>query len=220
MQRAPGRCAALATALLTCPLPPALRLQVILYSFYKNVALVMALFLYNMDNGVSGSTYFESIVKVGWNFFLALPIIAYGVWDRDVDDADLRTDAALYRPGPRNAHLNAVQFVKWVLSACLHAACTYFFVRACSLAAWGSGGQEEGWAVAGLTGYTCLLLLVNYKVVLLFKYAAPPPPLPLPPHACDSPPPSALAAPGPGCTTWHSGEAWSSTSSSSLPTPP
>ena len=58
--------------------------QVILYSFYKNIALVLSLFLFNFYNGFSGTTLFESFVQAGWNFFLALPIIAIGFQDSDV----------------------------------------------------------------------------------------------------------------------------------------
>ncbi len=58
--------------------------QVILYSFYKNIALVISLFLFNFYNGYSGTTLFESFVMAGWNFFLALPIIAIGIYDTDV----------------------------------------------------------------------------------------------------------------------------------------
>ncbi len=61
----------------------------ILYSFYKNIALVISLFLFNFYNGYSGTTLFESFVMAGWNFFLALPIIAIGIYDTDVGGAVL-----------------------------------------------------------------------------------------------------------------------------------
>ncbi len=59
-------------------------MQVILYSFYKNITLVLVLFFYNFFNGFSGTTLFESFVMAGWNFFLALPIIVIGITDHDV----------------------------------------------------------------------------------------------------------------------------------------
>lgn len=58
--------------------------KVILYSFYKNIALVIVLFLYNFWNAFSGTTLFESFVMAGWNFFLAMPIIVIGIADYDV----------------------------------------------------------------------------------------------------------------------------------------
>jgi phospholipid-transporting ATPase len=39
--------------------------KVILYSFYKNIALVVALFCYNIFNGWSGTSLFESFVMAG-----------------------------------------------------------------------------------------------------------------------------------------------------------
>jgi magnesium-transporting ATPase (P-type) len=60
--------------------------QVILYSFYKTshwFRIVSLCFI----NGQSGTTLFESfVVMAGWSC-LALPIIAIGIFDRDVSEA-------------------------------------------------------------------------------------------------------------------------------------
>ena len=58
--------------------------KVILYSFYKNIALVVMLFLFNFYTGYSGTTLVESYVMAGWNIFLAWPIIIVGISDYDV----------------------------------------------------------------------------------------------------------------------------------------
>ena len=59
---------------------------VILYSFFKNLALVSLLFYYSFFNGFSGTSLYESIIYGGYNFFLGLPIICVGVFHTDISD--------------------------------------------------------------------------------------------------------------------------------------
>jgi phospholipid-transporting ATPase len=56
--------------------------KVFLYSFFKNVVLTFTLFYYNIFTGWSGTSLYESLVYSGFNFFLGLPIIAVGIFDR------------------------------------------------------------------------------------------------------------------------------------------
>ncbi|RHZ34875.1 hypothetical protein DYB26_014965, partial [Aphanomyces astaci] len=49
---------------------------VILFSFYKNMALIMTLFAYSFLNGHSGQTLYESYLMVGWNaLYTFFPIL-------------------------------------------------------------------------------------------------------------------------------------------------
>lgn len=73
--------------------------RTILYSFYKNVTLVMVLFIFNFWNAFSGTTYFESFVQAGWNFFTALPILAVGILDYDVPADQSEQLPGLYLDG-------------------------------------------------------------------------------------------------------------------------
>jgi phospholipid-transporting ATPase len=59
--------------------------KVILYSFYKNIALTFILFYYCFFTGFSGQSLYESLVYSGYNFFLAMPILCVGLFDKDVD---------------------------------------------------------------------------------------------------------------------------------------
>lgn len=58
--------------------------KVFLYSFFKNVVITLTLFFYTAMAGWSGTSFYESLVYSGFNFFLGLPIIAVGVIDRYV----------------------------------------------------------------------------------------------------------------------------------------
>ncbi|KAH9132203.1 hypothetical protein AeRB84_021329 [Aphanomyces euteiches] len=118
--------------------------KVILYSFYKNMALVIVLFLYNFFNGQSGTSIFESFVMAGWNFFLALPIIAIGIFDEDVSPEQAMAYPPLYMTGQRNEDLN-INF--WLPVNIVQ------------------GFTTEAFYVQGTTVYTGLLMTMNLKVI-------------------------------------------------------
>jgi hypothetical protein len=56
--------------------------QVVLYSFYKNLVLVMTLFFFLFSCGFSGTALFEDNILAGYNFFLGLPIFTLGLFDQ------------------------------------------------------------------------------------------------------------------------------------------
>ncbi|TMW63492.1 hypothetical protein Poli38472_002433 [Pythium oligandrum] len=137
--------------------------KVILYSFYKNVALVIALFLFNFFNGQSGTSIFESFVMAGWNFFLALPIIAIGIFDEDVAPEQVVRYPVLYVPGQKNDSLNMFRFSTWILNAiCQALLCFLITVYG------GVNVEDAGTALylQGTTIYSMLLMSANTKVIL------------------------------------------------------
>ena len=87
--------------------------QVILYSFYKNIALVMTLFYFEFDNGYSGTTLFESWIGAGWNVgWTFLPILAVGVLDKDISKGSVLKYPAVYRSGQLNASFSAAKIIQ------------------------------------------------------------------------------------------------------------
>ena len=44
----------------------------IIYSFFKNIALVFVIFFFQADNGWSGSSLYNQWVYSGYNFFVGL----------------------------------------------------------------------------------------------------------------------------------------------------
>ncbi|KAH9136730.1 hypothetical protein LEN26_006021 [Aphanomyces euteiches] len=135
--------------------------KVILYSFYKNMALVIVLFLYNFVNAHSGTSVFESFVMAGWNFFLALPIIAIGIFDEDVSPEQAMSHPTLYTTGQRNDDLNIYRFSIWIANAVFHA-----FVSFLLPLAYVMGYPTHAFHLQGTTIYTGLLMTMNCKVIL------------------------------------------------------
>ncbi|RLN92141.1 hypothetical protein BBJ28_00014910, partial [Nothophytophthora sp. Chile5] len=135
--------------------------KVIRYSFYKNIALVISLFLFNFFNGQSGAPLFESFVMAGWNFFLALPIIVIGVFDQDIAEDVVLHFPQLYRPGQHDSDLNLRVFARTIANSVGHALVCFF---GCYV---GTRIATQGLYVMGTLFYTALLATMKLKVVLL-----------------------------------------------------
>ncbi|GLE03014.1 hypothetical protein PINS_up011893 [Pythium insidiosum] len=137
--------------------------KLILYSFYKNVLLVIALFLFNFFNGQSGTSIFESFVMAGWNFFLALPIIAIGVFDEDVAPEQVLRHPRLYVAGQRNECLNMTRFSAWIVNAIFQAVLCFAVTLLCTYHVPDLG---DALYLHGTVMYSVLLMTANVKVVL------------------------------------------------------
>ncbi|EEY60855.1 P-type ATPase (P-ATPase) Superfamily [Phytophthora infestans T30-4] len=135
--------------------------KVIRYSFYKNIALVISLFIFNFFNGQSGAPLFESFVMAGWNFFLALPIIVIGVFDQDISEDVVLRFPQLYRRGQHNSDLNMRVFSRTILNSVAHALICFYGCYA------GNRHTNYGLYVIGTLFYTILLGTMNLKVSLL-----------------------------------------------------
>jgi phospholipid-transporting ATPase len=58
--------------------------RVFLYSMHKNMVITLTLFWYSFYTAVSGTSLYESWIYTAFNFILGLPIIFYGMQDRDI----------------------------------------------------------------------------------------------------------------------------------------
>jgi phospholipid-transporting ATPase len=140
----------------------------ILYSFYKNIALIFTLFFFNFDNGQSGTTLYESIIKVGWNVFLACPIIALGCFDKDVTDEVALLNPIIYKPGQVNMFLNRSKFLKWTVNAIIHGSIIYWIpFGLLSGSSWDSEGKIDGFLADGTTMYLAILSVAQFKVAIM-----------------------------------------------------
>ncbi|KAF4029843.1 Pleckstrin homology domain-containing proteinoLip ATPase C [Phytophthora infestans] len=127
--------------------------KVIRYSFYKNIALVISLFIFNFFNGQSGAPLLELL--------LALPIIVIGVFDQDISEDVVLRFPQLYRRGQHNSDLNMRVFSRTILNSVAHALICFYGCYA------GNRHTNYGLYVIGTLFYTILLGTMNLKVSLL-----------------------------------------------------
>ena len=80
--------------------------KVILYSFYKNIVLYIVQFWFAINNGWSGQTFFDRTTLTAYNIaWTLLPVVAVGVFDKDVTDSMLLEHPQLYQTGIRRYYV-------------------------------------------------------------------------------------------------------------------
>ncbi|KAJ0408275.1 hypothetical protein P43SY_004433 [Pythium insidiosum] len=143
---------------------------VILYSFYKNMALIMTLFIYSQRNAYSGQTLYESYLMVGWNVaYTLLPIFVLGIADEDIRDRAVLRYPFVYRTSLRHSELSIQKLSIWVTNALMHSILVFFFtIRTLENVA-SLEGRPNGLFVDGTAVYGALVITVNLKAAMVMQ---------------------------------------------------
>ncbi|RLN58316.1 hypothetical protein BBJ29_002487 [Phytophthora kernoviae] len=141
--------------------------RVILFSFYKNMALIMTLFLFSFYNGYSGQTLYESYLMVGWNvLYTVLPIFVLGIADEDIRDSAVLRFPFVYRSSLRKGELSIRGLSFWVANALFHSLLVFFFVLKSMGGVLSVGGHSNGLFPDGTAVYGALIITVTLKASL------------------------------------------------------
>ncbi|KAG7390726.1 hypothetical protein PHYPSEUDO_006845 [Phytophthora pseudosyringae] len=141
--------------------------RVILFSFYKNMALIMTLFLYSFYNGYSGQTLYESYLMVGWNvLYTVLPIFVLGITDEDIRDSAVLRFPFVYRSSLRKSELSIRGLTFWVASALFHSLLVFFFVQRTMGGVSSRHSHANGLFPDGTAVYGALIITVTLKASL------------------------------------------------------
>ncbi|TMW62031.1 hypothetical protein Poli38472_009524 [Pythium oligandrum] len=141
---------------------------VILFSFYKNTALIMTLFAYSQRNAYSGQTLYESYLMVGWNvFYTILPIFVLGIADEDIRDRTVLQYPFVYRSALKQSELSIKKLSYWVLNALLHSQLIFFFTMGTLNGTPSSVlGYSNGLFTDGTAVYGALVIVVTLRASL------------------------------------------------------
>lgn len=146
----------------------------ILYSFYKNIAISLIPLWFAIENGWSGYAFFDSLTRRGYNLiFTSAPIIVMCVLDQDVYAPGLLKYPQLYRDCQNDTSFNLWVFGKWIAWGIFDSLICYYFPR---LANWGeinifdSTGKSAGLEMLALTSYTLLIVIANLRLAFHCKY--------------------------------------------------
>jgi len=143
--------------------------KVILYSFYKNIAMFMTQFWYSFQNAFSGQTIFESWTLSFYNvLFTFLPPFAMGVFDQFISARLLDRYPQLYQLTQKGTFFRMHSFWSWVANGFYHSILayifsSYFFNDDLVL----SNGKIGGHWLWGTSTYTAVLLVVLGKAALI-----------------------------------------------------
>lgn len=144
--------------------------QMILYSFYKNIALYVVEFWFAIVSGWSGQTIFDRWTIALYNvIFTAAPPFAMGVFDRKYPASLMLKYPQLYKSGDSGGKESMIRsFWMWIATAFWHSLFlfwfTYFIIYHDAL--WPSGKSDGGYLVFGNILYTYVVVTVCLKAGL------------------------------------------------------
>ena len=140
--------------------------NLILYSFYKNIMIVMAQFWWGTTNYFSGQTIYESVHYQLFNvIYTFLPIIIYAVLDKETSDENQLTLPELYASGPKRELFNSKIFLIWFIKGCAHSALIVMFSQAMMDIDWElSSGNTYGFWIFGMCVFFSVSLLATIKI--------------------------------------------------------
>lgn len=160
--------------------------KVILYSFYKNIALYMtqfwvslehasgsaranSTFKYSFQNAFSGEVIYESWTLSFYNvFFTFFPPLAMGIFDQFISARLLDRYPQLYQLGQKGVFFKMHSFWSWILNGFYHSLVAYFVSEL--IWYWDlpqSDGKVAGHWVWGTALYTAVLATVLGKAALV-----------------------------------------------------
>ncbi|CEM36626.1 unnamed protein product [Vitrella brassicaformis CCMP3155] len=94
---------------------------VILYSFFKNICLILPNFYFIFLNAYSGTSLYESWLLMSYNVvWTSLPIVLYGLLEEDIYVHILPYVPILYQQGQRHLCFNSRIFAAWVFQGLLY----------------------------------------------------------------------------------------------------
>ncbi|PGG99918.1 hypothetical protein AJ80_09273 [Polytolypa hystricis UAMH7299] len=143
--------------------------KVILYSFYKNIALYMTQFWYAFQNSFSGQVIYESWTLSFYNvFFTFLPPFVMGIFDQFISARLLDRYPQLYQLGQKGVFFKMHSFWSWIANGFYHSLIAYFLSQAIFLYDLPQGdGMLAGHWVWGTALYTAVLATVLGKAALV-----------------------------------------------------
>ncbi|KAK8846601.1 hypothetical protein IAR55_005687 [Kwoniella newhampshirensis] len=104
--------------------------SMILNFFYKNIIGIGVLFWFMIYCGWSTTYVFAYVYLLFWNVFWTLvPVIAIGIFDRNIDDEALMALPELYRRARQGKYFGIKPFIYYIMEGWYQAAVIYFFIH-------------------------------------------------------------------------------------------
>eukprot|EP00744_Colponema_vietnamica_P002392 GILI01003764.1.p1 GENE.GILI01003764.1~~GILI01003764.1.p1 ORF type:complete len:1770 (+),score=522.85 GILI01003764.1:205-5310(+) len=135
---------------------------VILYSFYKNLALILPMLYFSFLNAFSGTTLYDSWLLMSYNvLWTSIPIIIFGVLDQDLSAKAVLAAPFLYITSQQRLHFNSAKFVKWMVRGIITSIICFLTVV---FAYWEQPGDSI--SVVGSVVFFCIVITVNVKIFI------------------------------------------------------
>jgi len=140
--------------------------RVVCYLFYKSVLASIPLFYYAFFNGFSGTLYYDFITTNLYSVvFTALPILLYGIYDRDVSAENCMHFPELYYEGISDSWMSPQIFWSWMIQALFEG----LWISLIPIYFLTGGNVTEGIVTSfydpGSATFCLLVIVVNLKMI-------------------------------------------------------
>eukprot|EP00607_Mallomonas_marina_P005822 CAMPEP_0182438608 /NCGR_PEP_ID=MMETSP1167-20130531/85890_1 /TAXON_ID=2988 /ORGANISM="Mallomonas Sp, Strain CCMP3275" /LENGTH=688 /DNA_ID=CAMNT_0024632043 /DNA_START=1413 /DNA_END=3479 /DNA_ORIENTATION=- len=134
-----------------------------LYSVHKNMVLTLTLFWFSFFDALSGTSPYESWIYTAYNFTLGLPIVFYGIMNKDISSEYVLAHPEVYSTGKKNVHLNERVIGIWIVNAILYTCmiCLLFYTAVAPTF------KTYGFYEMGTLVYMGVVMALQAKVIFL-----------------------------------------------------
>ncbi|CAO2187968.1 unnamed protein product [Urochloa humidicola] len=144
----------------------------ICYFFFKNITFGFTLFWFEAHAMFSAqpayNDWFISFYNVA---FTSLPVIALGVFDKDVSSRVCLEVPLLHQDGVNNVFFSWPRILSWMLNGMCCSVIIYFgSLNAVLIQAVRQDGRVSGFDILGVTMYSCVVWTVNCQLALYISY--------------------------------------------------
>ncbi|KAH0790977.1 P-type ATPase [Histomonas meleagridis] len=147
-------------------------IDLINYSFYKNMAFSLNNILFGFFSSNSGNTVFDSMLYTVFNvIYTSVPPVVYAGLERDVPlDSMMKIPSLYYFDGKREYMQSYLRFWLNILLGVFHALCSFFVAYFSMYPFVGYNGQQIGLKEFGITIYGSVVTVVNLRIALMCSY--------------------------------------------------
>jgi phospholipid-translocating P-type ATPase (flippase) len=142
------------------------------YSFYKNIAFSFNQILFQFFSQFSGNTLYNSLLYTIFNVvFTSTPPVVYAAFERDVALMSMMNAPELYHwDGKREDMLSFLTFLWWMLVGLVHAIVTFFVPFFGMRPFIDQNGRAIAGEQFGVTVYACVVTIVNLQIATMCHY--------------------------------------------------
>jgi magnesium-transporting ATPase (P-type) len=139
----------------------------IMYMFYKNIILVIPIFVFGWFSRFSGTEIYNVIFLDFYNLALtAIPIIWFAVFDWEHEKETFLATPRLYKIGMDDVFFNTAAFWRWVFYAVWQGILLVYVIFFTFSAAEVQGGIQSGLVLEGNFVFYAIVVVVNVKVLI------------------------------------------------------
>lgn len=142
------------------------------YSFYKNMCFSFCQILFQFFSSFSGNTVYDSFLYTIFNvIFTSIPPVIYAAAERDVGlDSMMHIPELYYFDGQRPWMMSVGRFLINLLVAICHSLIVFFVTYLGTAPLQKSDGKMLGLTQFGITLYGCVVLIVNIRIASMCHY--------------------------------------------------